>query len=375
MKVAYLSNYRDRGYTSSFAIDNILSLDAAGVNVVSRPISLSGETFDLTTDMGKFENGSLSNVDAVIQHIPPNFYEKKGGVKNIGFFYWDQSFFGRSMMEQCCNLLDELWVPCLDAHNAARKSGVTIPIFICKHGRDSKRFKKTHEPFDIPILQDKLVYYTIADLALKKNISGLIRAYYAAFNKHDQVHLLLQLSCSNPQEEARTRQLSEKLIADLKKATNIYSNHDDYPKISIMCEPLNDKKISRIHATGDVFVSCDRGDSWNVFLHDAMGFGNPVVCGNICGQRELVSPRSMGFLVDGQETPCLTIDGEDQTNSGKEFWFDPNIRQFAEGLIHMYSRWQDGEIEPMRKASRKSAAFYDYGKVGSLMKTQLEKGN
>lgn len=373
MKIAYISNYRDRGYSSSFAIDNILSLQAAGVNVVSRPISLSGKTFNPEIDMSQFENGSLSDVDVIIQHIPPNFYEKKGGVKNIGFFYWDQSFFGRSMMEQCCNLMDELWVPCLDAYNAAKQSGVTIPIFICKHGRDSNKFKKIHKPLDIPILKNKLIYYTIANLALKKNISGLIRAYYAAFNKHDQVHLLLQFSCSGPQEEARTRQLSEKLVVDLKKATNIYSNHDDYPKISIMCEPPDDEKISRVHATGDIFVSCDRGDSWNIFLHDAMGFGNPVICSNLCGQKELAAPCGIGFLVNGQKTPCLTIENEDQTNTGKEFWFDPNLEEFAQGMIYMYSKWQDGEIEAKCVGSKKSAAFYNYEKVGSLMKTQLER--
>lgn len=374
MKVLYISNYRDQSYTSSFAIDNILSLNAVGIDVVCRPVGFPDTQTQQCEDIDHYENKSLCDVDAVIQHVPPNFYERKSDVKNIGFLYWHQSLFDRSMMEQCCNLMDELWVPCTDTYDAAKKSGVTIPIFITKHGRDKNRFDNHYDAFKIPALQGKLVYYTIADLTRRKNISGLIRAYYAAFNKHDQVHLLLQFGCVNQQEINQTKQLIERIILDLKKATNIYPNPDDYPKISIMCDVFDNNKTCRVHATGDVFVSCDRGDPWNIFLHDAMGFGNPVICSSVCGQKELVA--TSGILIDGQDTPYLIAEGsEKDVNTGREFWFDPDLKQFKDALVDLYDEWEQQNPGPWQIRSnmcKQNACGYNYESVGSLMKKRLE---
>jgi len=378
MKVLYISNYRDKTFLSSVALDNIRSLQAVGVDVVCRPVSFVDTKGDIGSnidfsDIDCLENKSLDSVDAVIQHIPPNFYEYKKGVKNIGFLYWYQSSIYSSAMKQCCNMMDEIWTPCDDAAQSLKTTGINVPVFTTKHGRDSLKFDLVYTPLDIKPLKHRLVYYTITNLTRRQNVSGLIRSYYAAFNKHHDVHLLICLPVSTKQEEQETNNRIEAVIKDIKKASNICASANDYPKISILCGDFDKQQIGHIHATGNVFVSCDRGEPWNVFLHDALGFGKTVVCSCTGGQRELMGRH--GNLIRGQQTPCLIVsDGtDDQLDTGKHFWFDPDLKEFADAMFGLYTEWENKSLTMFSRRSQDIALEHDYHKIGMVMKERLER--
>lgn len=373
MKVAYFAEYRNGTYAAEIPVDNILALETAGVNVVCRPVSLSASISRSSCPVEHLENKSLNDVDAIIQHVTPNLYEHKKGVKNIGFLNWNQSTFNRSNWAKCCNLMDEIWVTCSDTKEAAQKSGVKKPIKIVYHGRDSKRFAEKFDPLDLPELDDKCIFYTIAELTRRQNITGLIRSYYAAFNKHDNVCLLLKLYSSD-QDKNQLMVAIKRIIDDLKQATHIYPRKEDYPPIFLLCDPLDEKQIMQLHNTGHFFVSCDRGESWNIFLHDAIGFGRSPIYSNVCSQKELA--YKIGWPVWGQETPCINIsEKNNELNTGQDFWFDPDLKQFSKQLQIAFQKWQNRK-KSMHDADHvmchTKAVRHNYAKMGLLMKQKLQ---
>ena len=83
MKVLYVGCYRDGTGWGNAAIDYILSLDAAGVDVVPRAIKLNNEQVELPSRIVELENKSSSGCDVCIQHILPHFMEYSSSLKRI----------------------------------------------------------------------------------------------------------------------------------------------------------------------------------------------------------------------------------------------------------------------------------------------------
>ncbi len=371
MKVAYFSEYRSGSFSSEIAVDNILALETAGIDVVCRPISLSAFVPKSSCLVKHLESKSLDNIDVIIQHVMPHSYEYKHGIKNIGFLHWNQSTFNRSNWSRCCDLMDEIWVTCSDAMEAAQKSGVKKPIKIVLHGRNSEKFSKKFDPLNLPELDEKCIFYTIAEMTRRQNITGLIRSYYAAFNRHDNVGLLLRLHTLD-QDKTQLMATIKRTIEDLKQATHIYPRKEDYPPVFLLCDTLSDEQTMQLHNTGHIFVSCDRGEPWNIFLHDAMGFGRPSVHSDICGQKVLVGGTPWG--VEGQNTPCINISEENDTlNTGQDFWFDPSLEDFSKSLQRAYRAWVDGDWEIHSEIRKKRVIDFNYSTVGIRMKKILQE--
>jgi hypothetical protein len=351
-------------------IDNVLSLEAANCDVVCRPVSMSKQPNKASCPIEHLENKDMGNVDFVVQDVDPHLYEYKRGVKNIGFLYWHQSTFTRVNWAQCCNIMDEIWVTCEDTKNAAIKSGVKKPITVIPHARNVEKFNSDIKSLDLPELKNKCVFYNIGYVTRRQNVSGLIRSYYAAFNKYDDVILLLK-PFSTSQEEDKHLSVLKAMISEIKKASRIYANSENYPKISILHKTLNESQLNQFHKSCDIFVSLDRGEPWNIFLHDAMGFGNPCIFSKTGGQQNL--SFGINWPISGQQTTCLGVtETMDQMDTGKEFWFDPDLDKASKIMKSAFSLWKNNNLGIMRDLSCIRAKDYDYHTVGKIMKAALE---
>lgn len=365
--ILYIGNYRDKYPYGSFAMDNILSLQKTGEEIVCRPVNPFGNLLEQKLELKNIENKKLENIDVIIQHVSPNFYETKNGVKNIGFLEHNQIIFKRFNWPQCCNLMDEIWVTCADTKVAAIESGVTIPIKIVKHGREiDKNIQYNDIQSDI---NDKCIFYSIFENNRLNNITGLIRAYYYAFNKNDDVTLLLTPYNRHHDTQKILNEI-QTIINDLKKACNIYKNPNDYPQISININKFDQKNIYKIHDISHIYVSCDRGLPWNIFAHEAMLFGNPAIASKVCSNKEILG--EYGLQISGQNIPCVDIiSSGENSRTGKDLWFDPNLSQFAHKMRTLYNLWEDKKLKILFNPAIKYVKDFNYENIGKLMKENL----
>jgi len=385
MKVAYLSVHRDATGYAHQAINNMLAIEAGGVDVVARAVKLSESNNDSAAEkVAHLEDKDVANVDVVIQHVLPHMFEYKDGVKNIGVFDWETTHFSRSIWPQCCNMLDEVWVPSIQNHQAAIDSGVDVPIKILPCACDIDRYNKNTQQLDIPQLKDKLVFYTIGEMTRRKNIVATIRAFYSAFTSRDDVVLVIKTTIpgKTPQE---TSDILKKTSEDIKKSMHIYMKHDYYPSIIGITDFLPDSQLDQLHASCDVFVSASHGEAWGIPVHDAMGFGNPVIVSNWGSFPELTYAQARkywrpservfmmpgqincGWLINGQLTPCFgQTDSFPDLYTGDEQWFDPCISSLVSCLREAYTEWSNTSINAKKTAAKKRAAEFDYPTVGKI---------
>lgn len=394
MKVLCTSVFRDGTGYSHAAIENALACEAAGLNVVCRSITLSPQKGRQAAQrIAHLEAKDLRAVDAVIQLSLPHTFEYKGGVRNIGFFAWETTHFRRSSWATYCNMMDEIWVFCIQSRQAAIDSGVRVPVKVIPHACDVKRFERRLEPLDIPVLRGKMAFYFIGEATRRKNLPGLLRAYFAAFSSRDDVALLIKTSVPGMTPEQGARHIGE-MVADMKRVMRLYRNERLYPPVVTITRHLSEDMMDRLHATGHCFVMPSHGESWCIPAMDAMGFGNPIVASNWGAFPEILDEdgrnrfgeetqqfdypcggsTDCGWLVDGHLVPCFAPDsGLGDLYTGHERWFDPDLGMLADHMRQAYCEWHDRALWSARQsAATKRALEFSHAAVGKLIRANLE---
>jgi len=82
MKIAYISTYRDNTLAGRAAMQYILACEAAGLDVVCRPVSMGATSQNQKPcSVAHLEQKDMQNVDVIIQHVLPQFYQYKGALR------------------------------------------------------------------------------------------------------------------------------------------------------------------------------------------------------------------------------------------------------------------------------------------------------
>ncbi len=391
MKICYIAPYRDGTGYSSQAVNNMLSLEAGGIDVVARAVNLSpSKNHELAKKVQHLEDKTTDDVDVVIQHVLPHLFQYKAGVKNIGLFCWETTNFQRSNWSNCCNMMDEIWVPSLQNVQAVKESWVTTPIKVLPCACNTGRFGNMKGPLEIPQIRNKCVFYTIGEISRRKNIVAILRAFYSAFSLRDDVVLVLKINSPGKTPE-ETTDLIRTTIDDMKKAIHRYIRHSYYPPVVVIADFLPDEKLDQLHQACDIFVSASHGEAWGIPAHDAMGFGNPSILSNWGSYPELMHSKALenwepetqrfkwpgeidsGWLIKGQLTPCFgAVDSFPDLYTGEESWFDPDVCHLVNCMKQGYEEWQDGRLDTKRDAAYKRAIEFSYENVGKIARDLLE---
>ena len=215
MKVLYIGCYRDGTGWGQAAIDYILSLDAAGIDVVPRPIKLNDRQINLPKRISELEQKDSSGANICIQHTLPHLMEFSSEFdKNIALYATETSNFIDSDWSRKINMMDEAWVINNQMVESSKASGVRIPIKVVPHATDFQKFAQGHKKIEFPSAKGNFVFYTVADLNKRKNIEAFIKAFHMEFEPNEPVSILIKTSKhgQTPEETAlEVRDISNKI--------------------------------------------------------------------------------------------------------------------------------------------------------------------
>jgi len=366
MKILYIAEYCRNNHKRQLSIDNILTLDQTeGIDVVCRPIHPSNNLiFNDNKRIQELEQKDLNNIDIVIQHSTPNYFEYKEGVKNIGFVELNVASIEDYSVARSCNLMDEIWVMCNSNKETLENAGVNKPIKVVKHGRDESVWKKQYSKINSQKLKNKCVFYTVGEYNKLYNLIGVLRTYHSAFSFRDNVVLIINTWVSG-QSKKQCSETIKKLCSEIRERSYIYSNKDYYPEIIIIESPMSESKINQLHATGDILVTTDKGSCWDIFTHDALGFGNVCIASDCSGFSDLISYDK--WLIKGQRSPCFDNQENIPGIFGRSSWFEPNLEDLSEKMQYFYNIWSSREEQ-----TKLCKTHLTYETVGSHMKKLLE---
>ena len=182
MKVLYIGNYRDGTGWGNACVGNMLAMNAAGIDVVPRAISFEDTDSDYPQtikDLEKKHSKKSENIDCdvVIQHTLPHLYSYDSRYKNIGFFATESESFTTSGWQYYANMMDEIWVPSEQNKQAAKNSGVTVPIEVVPHSLDISSYSNT-DGARVQEMENSFTFGFVGEFIERKNLRALLRAFH-----------------------------------------------------------------------------------------------------------------------------------------------------------------------------------------------------
>ena len=374
MKVLYIGCYRDGTGWANAAINYILSLDAAGIEVVPRFIKLNEIEGEVPKRITELEQNSDKNCDTVIQHVLPHHIDYNGMFeKNISLYVAETDNCRNTAWPERISLMDEAWVPNNHlAKDFSRNSNMMNSHFVIPHACDTSKYQKGYKNLDIPHLKDKFVFYYIGEITRRKNVGALLKAFHSEFSANENVGILIKGSlpgAAADETEAYLTDMSDKIKEGLK----LYGDKSNYHKEIFVCDYLSEEQIFNIHNSCDCFVSSSFGEAWGIPIFDAMAMGKTPICCDNGGPKDFLK-NGGGILTSCRKEPCFgVLDSFDDLYTANENWYSVNISEMRKNMREMFENSE--KRDKISSTGIAEAYNYSYMNIGSLMKKTLEGKN
>ena len=331
-KTLILGPFKDMSGYASLAreyIKALLSVDDKGEYCLASVRYDSGRKTELEPELAKAHKNNISeDVDTVVQIVTPNEMRPIPGKRNIAVCCWETDkipFYWSITL----NAFDEIIVPCEHNKTAFEKSGVTKPIHVIGMPVFPNQYLlEDVEPLMIPeINEETTVYYNIAQWTHKKGIDAAIRAYFLAFQKDENVMLLLK-GYVGMKSQAGDAQKVVGAINDIKAAMRLQK----YPRVYVTDQTMTDEQLKQLHKLGDCYINMSRGEGWGIPPFEALIYGNDLITVHHTGMAEWANPEYC-WVVDSMLDSVHNMPHSDKfLYTANENWYEPNVLSGAEAF-------------------------------------------
>lgn len=359
MKVLYIGHYKDGTGWGNAALNNILALNSAGVDVVPRAITYEEKDKVKNETIEKLEQKTQSDCTVVIQHTLPSNYCYDGRFdKNIGVLCAESSNFNQTDWARNCNMMDEIWVPNEVTRKICLKSGVTVPVKLAKYSLDISQYEPSKKVC-IQEMRDNFVFGFVGEFIERKNIQALIRAFHMTFDARDDVKLFIKTSKrSVPEVQEYCKHIKKGL-----KLPKFFSEE------IIICGSVPQKEYVDIISQIDCFVMPSRGESFCIPSLEVLAMGIPSIWTEDIGMDHVI-----GLPVPSRDVPCFgAIETLEDIDTAMSTWKEIDIIKLSDSMRRMYETLTVPEAkEDVAIQCRTAADKYSHKTVGLEMKGLLD---
>ena len=277
-----------------------------------------------------------------------DFYDEN--IPKIAYTVWESTKLPENFMKKLMEF-DELWVPSKWQKDCHVEQGYPEhKMKIVNEGVDSKLFK----PKVNPVQNNKMKFFMVGRWDYRKSTKDIIRTWIDTFSSNENVELILSVdNFDNPQDNFKNTQ--ERLIA--------YGLNDK--RISIVSYSDRNTYINRLK-NSDVFLSCSRGEGWNLPLIEAMACGIPVIYSQCGGQLEYTKGFGFGVKIKHEVTAW-------KENIGNVY--EPDFELLSDTLRKIHSKYERAKKRAIIESDRVRKE-YDWsvcGKLGTNYLTRVRK--
>ena len=314
MNINYTGPIKDySGYGESNR-NYLAALMTAGVKVIPQVVSYSVESSDFGSLGDKiaplFKNHGSYKIK--ILHITPNEYKRfiEPGVYHIGHFFWETDLVPKDFADGL-QLMNEIWTGSQANADAIKKAGVTKPIYIFPQAIEIDR--EWFEPYELPGFSNGYLFYSIFEWTDKKNPAALLNAYWSAFQDGENVALLIKTYFRN--FTLGNKRMIKHQIDVMKRRSGL----EKFPRVFVYFDLMDRHQISRLHNTGDVYVSAHCGEGWGIPQVEAALAGKPMISTGWSGCHEYFDKNNAILLPYSME-PLSGMNHSDRWYNSAQNW-------------------------------------------------------
>jgi hypothetical protein len=365
MKVLYIGYYKENSDWGTLAVNNILALESAGVDVVCRPIIFSNN--ETPIKIKDLEKKSTEGCDVCIQHVfPDHMVSSESFTKNIAILSNDFFEINHSCWVEKLNRMGEIWVPSTAAAETLKATPLSHKTTVVPFAIDIDLYKgQSSQNIEGGIESiGKFKFYTISDTD-NNNIDRLLRCFHSEFDNTDDAVFAIQINSNN------TKNLDER-IARVKNSLGLNKDVLSYKRDIIVAKRDSAVNSFAMHSFGDCYISSLSQRTLNLEEIHAMGFGNTPI---ISGGTDAVDYFGNKYAVDY----IYTVNTEKSkiypdVNNGRDYKILPCEKQLKAMMRRLYEEWKTNPI--LYKAKKRSEGLerlstFSIENVGKIMKENI----
>jgi hypothetical protein len=242
-----------------------------GVNIELSPFNIFDrvqfDNYELLKNLQK----NIKQIDISLHVGIPFQFQKKPNTYNIGYTMFETSSIPKLWVE-CCNEMDEIWVPTEQNKTTFELSGVKKPITVIPFGFDETIFYPKPKP------HSKFVFLCVGTYIDRKGWDILFNAFQIFLNNKN-VHLVCKFDKTNSFAE--------------KEVCNLISKFDN---ITILSDNLDDCEMAKLYNSVDCFVLPTRGEGFCMTALESVACGKPVIITKDSGYGDYLNDSNAWFI-------------------------------------------------------------------------------
>ncbi len=354
------------GYARA-ARDYVLALYRQGVPITVEPMTFEEARPDLgeDTDIIKDLIGKDIEYDVVIIHSTPEFWPelREEGKINCGYTIWETTKIHKDWPGYINNSVDMCMVATDWNVQVFRDCGVTVPMCTIPHISDTVD-PDAVETYPIEGISDNTyVFGFVSQWQERKNPLALIKAYWQAFQKGEDVALVLKTYRSNYSDSEKNA--IRQTIMRLKSVTVL----DNYPSIYYMSNMLTENEMRGLYKRLDCYVSLDRGEGWGLSPFHAGAYGKPVIATGFGGVNAYLKEDN-SYLVNYVLEPVFGMPWA-RWMTADQSWAYPDVADGVAKMREVYYN-QEGAKAKGKKLQKYITENFNYEVVGAKIIKEIE---
>jgi FkbM family methyltransferase len=272
-----------------------------------------GESFPLYE---RYKNTGTPNVHIVLNdNLHHYFNEDYDGIK-IAYNAWETTRQPDRFFEQL-KRFDQVWVPSEWQRQCTIEQGISSEkVKVVPEGVDTETYRPISRVISNPVGRP-FRFVLVGRWDYRKSIREIIETFTKTFSEGEDVELVINVDNSFANDGLKTTE---------ERLQRYGLSHS---KIRVLHHLSKDEYVSLLRSA-DVFVSCARGEGWNLPLIEAMACGVPSIYSDWGGQLQFANGRGIPVKVKG-EVPAAIKDGDGT-------WINDATGNFAEPDFEDLSR-------------------------------------
>ena len=325
------------GYTGPHILKNAKHLDDVHHKLLYQQ-TLYDNNGELTEfPLSGYEESFIPDIHIIMAEVNHYYHYQTYDKPVIIYFPWETTNVLPKFMERL-HSADYLWVPSEWQKQMLIDNGIpSNKISVVYEGVDPKKY------YPIRRNNNKLTFLHIGTWGYRKSSYEIIKTFLDVFGNNDDVELRISINNKLDYQEGPIETF-EKFGLPLNK------------NIKILGTLAEDEYTTEIQ-NADLYMSCSRGEGWNLPLIQSIASGVPSIYSKCGGQLEFTK-NDLGIGIDILgELPAkqkLSINGNDY------YWeslldytpnnlYEPNYSQFKEKLQSFYESFKSNSY-PIKKS-------------------------
>jgi glycosyltransferase involved in cell wall biosynthesis len=227
-----------------------------------------------------------------VQHQVPDqfFIDKKSRIK-IGYTIFEMCSIPGAWARHC-GKVDVIWTGSSYSKAAFMSAGVTTPINVLPHAIDLDVFNDQAKPWEVSGRR-QFAFLSVFDFTERKAWRDLLRAYWTAFSKKDDVCLILKCYFGSFSDDAI------RSVAGRIEAYRDELRLSDRAPILLYGHDVPQSQMAGLYRAADCYVGVSR-EGFGLSYAEAMASGVACIGPEVGGTREFMTPEN-SFLAKYQK--------------------------------------------------------------------------